>query len=347
MQVNPEMLILAREAEGHSVRELADKLGLNHSTLSRYEGGQISVPEALIAQLAGILNRPERYFYRPGKIYSASGLYHRKRSRIAARELSRIHAVVNELRLQAAALLEYAHVDSDNEFFRLDYKGDPEWAAKELRRVWQIPSGPIRNVVQAIESAGGVVFRCGFRSLSVDGISQWPLDDDDMPPVFFVNEAIPGDRERFTLCHELAHVVLHHVPALDPEPEADRFASEFLMPANEIKPELGRLTIEKAADLKIRWKVSMQAIIRRARDLQVISQDRYTGLMKRMSALGYRKCEPIPTVAEEPELFAAMVDLSRGHFGHTDEQLIDLLCIKAEDFFARHGRGRSALRLVV
>ena len=107
-----------------------------------------------------------------------------------------------------------------------------------------------------------------------------------MPPVFFVNESIPGDRERFTLCHELAHVVLHHKPAKDPEAEADRFASEFLMPANEIRAELSRLTIEKAADLKIRWKVSMQAIIRRARDLRAIDQDRYTNMMKRMSRIG-------------------------------------------------------------
>lgn len=83
------------------------------------------------------------------------------------------------------------------------------------------------------------------------------------------------------------------------------------------------------------------------RDLRAIDQDRYTNMMKRMSALGYRKCEPIPTMPEEPELFAAMVDLSRSHFGHTDDQLIDLLCVKADDFFARHGRGKSALRLVV
>ena len=117
MLANPEMLALAREAEGHTVRELAEKLGINHLTLSRYEGGQLPIPDVLVSQIANILNRPERYFYRSGKTYGASGSYHRKRSGIPVRELNRIHAVVNELRLQAAALLEYSHVDTTNELF--------------------------------------------------------------------------------------------------------------------------------------------------------------------------------------------------------------------------------------
>src|SRR5690606_31607178 len=120
------------------------------------------------------LDRPASYFHREGKTYPASGLYHRKRKAIALRDLKRIHAHVNELRLRAASWFRYAEVESDNTFFRLDQSefGGPAGAARELRRLWQLPTGPIRSVVNAIESAGGVVFRCRFNHLSVDGISQ-------------------------------------------------------------------------------------------------------------------------------------------------------------------------------
>ena len=70
--------------------------------------------------------------------------------------------------------------------------------------------GTASMMCSAIERAGGIVCRCEFGTRKVDGISQWPIDADDTPPIFFVNRAVPGDRQRWTLAHEIAHVVLRH-----------------------------------------------------------------------------------------------------------------------------------------
>ena len=71
-----------------------------------------------------------------------------------------------------------------------------------------------------------------------------------LPPLFFVNENLPGDRLRWTLAHEVGHAVMHRNPTGDVEGEANRFASEFLMPRDQIAHQLDAITLEKAAALK-------------------------------------------------------------------------------------------------
>lgn len=347
MSVNTEMMIIAREAEGHTMTSLAALLGISQTTLARYETSQIPIPESFVEQLAATLGRPVSYFHRKGKRYDGSGNFHRKRATMPIKLLNQIHARINELRLETAALLEWAEIDTENEFYRLAPAefGGPEGVARELRRLWQMPSGPVSNVTNWIEGAGGVVFGCGFDTGAIDGVSQWPLDDDSMPPVFFINESIPGDRYRFTLSHELAHAVMHHLPSANLEDEADRFASEFLMPAADIVDDLQNLTIESAAALKSQWKVSMSALIRRARDLNAITDDRYTMLMKRMSFLGYRKCEPLPMAQETPALFDAVFEVNRRDLGRTNQQMCEILSVTPDVLLRRFGAGQNGLQL--
>ena len=264
-------------------------------------------------------------------------------------ELRIIHAKVNLIRLQAAKLLREAKVTSNYSFHRLDPQkhGGPEGCAQKLRQLWQLPPGPIRSVVRSIESAGGMVFRCPFGPVRVDGISQWPLDAPEMPPVFFVSDEIPGDRERLTLCHEVGHVIMHHLPTEeDPEEEANRFARAFLMPAEEIGPELSNMTLQKAAALKSYWKVSMQGIILHAHRLGKISDIQYGSLYQQLGAKKYRKCEPVPIPPEEPEMFKDLLAFYRQSLGRNLKDLSLLLGELEEEFVAKYQRNFSDFRLV-
>jgi Zn-dependent peptidase ImmA (M78 family) len=143
----------------------------------------------------------------------------------------------------------------------------------------------------------------------VEGISQWPLDSPSMPPVFFARDDAPGDRTRWTLAHEIGHIVMHHLPSDDPEEVANRFASEFLMPADEIGPELSKLTLQSAATLKMCWKTSMQSIIVHAHRLGKISEGAYRYLCAQIHFRHYDKCEPVPIPAEEPEMIRGLFDV--------------------------------------
>ena len=347
-RVNKEMLILARDLRALSQADLAQLVGLNQATISRYENGA-DVPDEHLAAIAKALDRPKSFFFWGESLYDASCMYHRRNRQISVAELTAIHAKVNMLRIVASRLLKMAQVKSSYSFFRLDASklGGPIGCARELRRLWQLPIGPVRSVVRAIENAGGMVFRCQFGETRVDGISQWPLDAPGMPPIFFVNEKAPGDRERWTLCHEIGHIVMHHSPSSDdPEEEANVFASEFLMPQDEIQNDLLNMTLAKAAALKSKWKTSMQSIIYRAHQLGKIPDRQYQSLFRQMGYKGYRSCEPVPIVPEEPEMFRELLDFHRERVRLGPEQLAEFIGETRKEAINQYGNNFANFRLV-
>ena len=170
----------------------------------------------------------------------------------------------------------------------------PEDAARLVRMQWRMPSGPVRDLIGWLESAGCVVVAEDFGSMTgggrVDGLSQWAGDS----PVMLVNDRAPTDRLRLTLAHELGHVCLHSEQlGGDPEDEANAFAAELLMPADLIRPELHNLSLGKLHGLKRYWGVSMQALIERAYRLGTLTARQRTGLYKALSARGWRTREPL------------------------------------------------------
>jgi len=348
-RVNPEMIVLARDLLGMTQADLAKGVALNQGTISRYESGDVEVPDNHLRVIAEFLGRPESFFRWPDQRYDASCMYHRKNRRLSVAEITVIHAKVNLLRIQASRLLKQAKVTSNYSFYRLDQSklGGPEECAQRLRQLWQLPIGPIRNVVKSIERAGGMVFRCPFGETRVDGISQWPLDAPQMPPIFFVHEDVPGDRERLTLCHEVGHVAMHHMPTDgDLEDEANRFAAEFLMPADEIADDLKNLTLPKAAALKSTWKVSMQALIVHANRLGSISDNQYQYLFRQLSMKGYRTCEPCPIPPEEPEMFRDIVEFHQKKLRWGIGDISEFLGESEEAFREKYGQNFSNFRLV-
>ena len=84
--------------------------------------------------------------------------------------------------------------------------GTPEKIATLVRQMWNLLPGPIGNLTRAIEAAGGLVLKCDFGTSKLDAFAQWPSG---MPPLFFVNKSAPADRYRYTLAHEIGHIVMH------------------------------------------------------------------------------------------------------------------------------------------
>jgi Zn-dependent peptidase ImmA (M78 family) len=121
-------------------------------------------------------------------------------------------------------------------------------------------------------------------------------------------------RSRFDAAHELGHLVLHH-DCEDPNPtvenEAQGFAAEFLMPADEIRHQLPRRADwQSFMALKRTWGVSIAALLYRARKLGVMSDPTYRRAMATMSKEGWRRKEPgqLP-VPEAPTLLGRALEL--------------------------------------
>jgi Zn-dependent peptidase ImmA (M78 family)/transcriptional regulator with XRE-family HTH domain len=344
-EVHPEMLTLARETRGLSQSGLARAVEISQGNISRYESGMLKVSDDHLRKIAEALDYPETFFFRQEKRYSfgSSCTYHRKRQSLPATEQKTLLAKLNVLRMRIGWLLEGVDIESENKFqhFPLDeYRGDVELIAQLVRNSWKIPPGPINDLAQVVESAGGIVVRYPFGTRKLDAISQWTVG---VPPIFLINEDAPGDRIRFTLAHEIGHVVMHDASTENMEAEADRFAAEFLMPAREIATDLSSVTLSGLAQLKPYWKVSIAALIRRAYDLEKISHRQYRTLFEQLSRLGYRLSEPISIPIEPARVFHQLISVHLNELEYSEEDLTSHIEISRADFETDYWRkpGRS------
>lgn len=343
--INAEMLVLAREMRGLTQAEVAKRAGIAQATLSKYENGTIEVSEDHLAKLAAALGFPPSFFRQQDRAFGSMCFSHRKRQSLQVRQLKQIHAKFNVNLLQIRRMLQSVEIDNSLTFpaMPLDEYETPEEVARALRAAWRMAPGPVRNLTAIIESSGGIIFMLPLETDKFDALSLWAPK---MPPVLFVNEKFPGDRLRFNLAHEVGHLIMHAVPSPNQEEEADRFASEFLMPADEIRPYLSRLTFDRLATLKSYWKVSMQALIRRAYTLGMISERQQRTFFMNMSAKGWRKKEPVEIPLEKPSIVRSVVDVHLKDHGYTIAELCEAISANSDDFVRDYlGQDQPNLRL--
>lgn len=327
------MLAAAREARGLTQSQLAERAGVPQGTISKAEHGLVTLSEERLAALADALCFPLDLFEWDEEVYGfgSSAFYHRKQKSLPQTRLREIQATFNLTRMRAKRLARGLDIESKHRFQPLDLDdyGSPEEAARAVRAMWAVKMGPVTDACRLIENAGGVVVRADFATPKISAISQWVTGE---RPIFVTNTGNPADRERFTLAHEIAHVLLHSTPNEDQESEADRFASELLMPAAEIGPQLARgIDLARAAQLKPYWRVSMSSIIRRARDLGHITDSRYKSLNVQMSQRGWLRREPVDIEPDHPRFLDQVIKAQLAS-GYTVEQLAKIAGLTAEEF---------------
>jgi Zn-dependent peptidase ImmA (M78 family) len=259
---------------------------------------------------------------------------------------------MNVLRMQLRALLRSANIPEPlvPTLDRSSFRGGPADAARLVRERWLIGRGPIQNLTGLLEDHGVVVVSCDFDSDDVDGMSV--LDGTDtLPPMILVNPDAPGDRMRWSLAHELGHLVLHtdhnYVPGPESEAEADEFAGEFMMPAADIRTHFRSVSLEQFATLKMTWKMSIGSLVMRAKNLGAISDYKSTSLWKEIGWRGWRMREPNPIPRETPTLVSEVISFHRDDLAYTDEQLENLLHVSAEEIrSAFSGSPKPTLRRI-
>jgi Zn-dependent peptidase ImmA (M78 family) len=299
-----DVLAIARKARGLTQTELAELVGVTQPTINRYESGDRDPEPEVLVKLASTLGVTEDLLTHGNRFRGALAVdaHMRRLKTTKASAWRQMEARLNLLRVHASFLFEEVSIASEQHVpaFDADFTS-PEDAARMVRAQWRMPMGPVVNLTRWLESAGCLVFEEDFGTQRIDGLSQWVGDH----PVVLLNANAPVDRKRLTGAHELGHLVLHsNGPTEDMEAEANAFAAEFLMPANEIRAELHRIDLGKLIELKREWGVSMQALLERAYRMKLITPEARTKFYKMMNARGWKTKEPGVEflVAEKPSL---------------------------------------------
>lgn len=349
---NREMLILAREYRALTQTKLAEEVCMSQADISKFETGIKTPSDEQMRRLASHLRFPTDFFFLGESVraFGSGCVYHRKRQSATETKLRQLLAMVNVRRIQVKQLLHSVAPRNEYTFECMDideYDGKAANVALALRAFWKLPPGPVQSVIRVIENAGGIVLKADFATDKVDALSQWLPG---MPPIFLINDRIPTDRMRWTLTHEIGHIVMHRFLTENMEKEADEFAAEFLMPARDIKPHLSGVTLPKLASLKPHWRVAMSALLRRASDLGTIAPRTKQYLWTQMGMRGYRTHEPVQIPSEQPTLLRELLDFHREQLGQGPRELANLMRMREPDLIEEYLRsgtpGKNRLRMI-
>ncbi|WP_316230183.1 XRE family transcriptional regulator [Bradyrhizobium sp. SZCCHNR1051] len=330
--VNSGLLRVARQRLGFSQGEAADRLAVPQVTLSRYENAVASPPDEFIARAASIYGMPIEFFRQPDAVFGPPVSVHpmwRKKADVTVRDIDKIIAEINIRALQIRRLLSAVEYTPQSDIPRLDlddYDGDIERIAGLVRAHWLLPNGPIENLTAAVERAGAVVIYSSMGGSSVSGVT---VSVPGLLPVIVLNRDQTGDRQRFTLAHELGHLVMHKFPSPDMETEANNFASALLMPKNEITLAFRSRKIDMArlAALKPEWRVSMQALLYRAQSLGLIEKPAAGWLWRKFAMDRTKTREPshLDFPPEQPGVINRMIRLHLDNFGYSTGELAKII----------------------
>lgn len=304
----PSRLRLARELRGYTRIELADPIGKTPAAVSQFESARHRPEPRTLGKIALVLGVPVGFFARAlnTSVLSLDACHFRS-VRSASQRSRRALLAWGTLLTEVVALVE--------EFVELPAEQvsgvatetrspeDIEDCALRVRQAWGLGLGPIPNIVRLLESKGIIVSCIPEGCEDVDAFSVW---HEGRPMVFLVTEKGSTSRTRFDAAHELAHLVMHaDVSPGDPdrEREAHRFAAAFLVPREPFLQECPRrLSLPHFYELKRRWRVSVAALVRRAFDLDILTEASYRRAFVQLSQRGERLDEPDEPPVEIPTL---------------------------------------------
>ncbi|WP_104062056.1 ImmA/IrrE family metallo-endopeptidase [Arthrobacter sp. 4R501] len=274
---DPARLTQARRLAGITKQALGDAVGVSGAAIGQYEAGVSPRPE-ILGLLARELGQPVAFFAmgRPiGKLDVSQAHFRSLRSTRASERLKATSFVEQVWEVTFALEKRVAFPDVNVPFNEADSSMSPVEAARALRSYWEMPNGPVPNLVELMERNGIVVSLLALRgeqdeTARVDAFSTTALN---RPIVVVTPErARSVYRHRFTCAHELGHLILHRELAVgDPrqEREADAFAAEFLMPRSEIEPVLpATMNLPRLGQISQKWGVSPEALVFRMQELK-------------------------------------------------------------------------------
>jgi len=341
---NPNMLRIARQLRGFQQGEAATLLEISQAMLSRVEN-QLATFTGDILDRAGVAyGLPKSFFTQQDPILGAPVSVHpmwRKKASVSAREMDQIIAELNLRLMHLRRLLQAVEIEATHKLPSLpvdEFNGDVERIAGLVRSQWQVPVGPLHNLTRILEAAGIVVVHSALAGSAVDGVT---FRAPGLPPLIVLNIDQPADRMRFSLAHELGHLVMHHSqPTQKMEDEANEFASAFLMPTRDIRSYFSRrIDLRLLAELKPVWRVSMASLLMRARSLDLLAYNQERYLWQQFSMAKIRQREP-PELDFPAETATVLPDLLEAHIrqlGYSISDLASLLHVQPPELASLYG----------
>lgn len=312
----------ALQFRGQKMADLSRATGISRQSLSLYANEENTPPFENVQKIASSLDFPSEFFLTEDRCTTiTTNTYFRSQASTKKKEqnvqkkkleyTAKIYEILlNYVDFPALHLTNqvgiYSDLDDTSHNDLSEIQDEIEDLTMSLREAWGVGNGPIADMQFLLESNGIIV--TGFRNVDekIDAFSQ-KVHVKNGESVYIVALALgkkPKERLRFDMAHELGHIMMHNWDESNDdlsreqfnliERQANMFASAFLLP----KESFGKMVrpyatnIEFYRSLKKKWGVSMQAMMYRARQLEIISMNQFQYMMRQVSQKGWRIHEP-------------------------------------------------------
>lgn len=329
----PDRIRMGRLLRAMTQREVAAQTGIDQGLISKYENGR-RVTDDDLAKIARVLQLPLSFFYRPVVLHAfngASTVMFRRGQSVPERMKEQLLVEMNRIAEHMQDMFESVEIQSTNTVPIYQPKDgsmeEIEDIAERTRLQLRIPPGPIQSMTRIMESMKVIIVHRSL-PLNVDAL----VSTYGSISILLLNAALLGGRQRLTLAHELGHLVMHsaiYYSYEELEKQAFRFGSAFMAPAQELKSNLrNKLTMERLIALSAKWGMSVQALVRRISDLDLMTERQYQYWNQQLSKNGYRTTEPVTIPVETPRLLNALISMHLKDLRYTVEELASALMME-------------------
>lgn len=301
-KILPEKIKEARVARGLSLAQLSELVGVSSQAISQYEKGDSTPNPSIVLKLVDVLDFPISFFSsnRGNNNIKDDVVYFRSNKNLTKK-------------LQEACKIRIKWIDTTysmlNDYFRLPKLNMPDFGeidiesirlieieevANRLRDYWGLGERPIINLIDVLQENGIVITKLQIDNKKIDGFSTWRKG---IPYIFIENDKGSAVRSRFNIAHELGHLILHknlNSEELESnknliEDQAHQFAAAFLLPREAFNREIISSSIDSFILLKRKWLISISAMIKRAQDTEMLTENQIRYLKSQMIKYGYYK----------------------------------------------------------
>lgn len=280
-------IMRARQLNGLTVQELGEMVNCSKQAISHYENGNRVPDSKTLLLLAKVLNLEPDYFVNDCNVkFSLQNLNFREGMFLSSHQREEIESVTSSmlndyLELETIAK-EFVEFNNPLEDLIIKSTSDAEKAAKQLRKKWKLGDGPIYNISNLLERKGIRIIKIDFGyKYNHEGLSGW-AENKKIPVIVLNSRKQDTSRVRFTILHELGHLLLVMCDKLDLdkiERICDAFAGAVLLPAEILLLEFGRnrtsISMPELKRIKELYGMSISAIMVRAKVTNLIDWNAY------------------------------------------------------------------------
>ncbi len=297
VDINPSILLWAREEAGFELSEIADKLGIHIDKYKQWENNGKNIPLGKLESLSIKFKRQLAVFFLPSvpeKVKRPKDY----RNFVSNGKLSKkiINAIRDTQNFRQSALeiqgsnywndrynwLKETDLIKDDKVALIKWLRNKLGVSIEEQVSWKNENEAFKNWRNRVESILGIlIFQFNMPLEEIHGFCY----GDEHPLAIVVNSNHPSNGKIFSIFHEIAHIISHNSGlchydmisnAQHDEYECNSFAGNFLIPDAVLKSVENYKNLQTIAK---KLNVSREAYLRRLREANLISHDDFKALL--------------------------------------------------------------------